>query len=449
MSLPELDRLDVRPGATHVRFMVSAWLAVMAAQAYLCRLSLSVAASSVRSDLGLTEDQIGLIMGPAFFWAYALAQIPSSRLGEIWGARIALPCFVTVWSLATAAFGIVSWYPLLVGVWIAAGLAQAGAFPVATRSIAIWFPRTERALASGVLVAMMSAGAAFAAGVTGTLIQRWGWQTLFALYAVPGIAWAMGFAFWFRNRPENHPAVNAEELRQIQSGQSEAALGSTGHEPVPWRHLLTSWSLWMICGQQFCRAAAMVFFGTWFPTFLRESRQITLVNSGLLSILPHLAIAVAGLIGGTIADAVLRRTGRLDWSRKGLAVSSLILSTALIFVSYSVRETTLAVLVISAGIFFAGLAGPAAYAITMDLGGKHAGAVFATMNMAGNIGAGLFPLLVPVLRRKVESVPILMQASLDDSWNAIVALVAALHLAAAACWMLLPLGKPLSGRQDQ
>ncbi|MBS0204896.1 MAG: MFS transporter [Planctomycetes bacterium] len=443
------DSADHAAPATRVRIVVSTWLAAMAAMAYLCRLSISVAEKTIRGDLGLTEQQMGNILGPAFFWTYAFAQIPSSRLGERLGARISLPLFACAWSIATALFGTVAWYPLLLVIWMIVGLSQAGAFPVATRTISQWYPKSERALASGSLVAFMSAGAAIGAGLTGVLIQYIAWQTLFMLYAAPGLLWALGFYYWFRNRPEGHPAVNSAELRHIHDGESTLHGSTLPDEPTPWSRLVVSWPMWMICGQQFCRAAALVFFGSWFATFLQESRQISVGKSGLLSILPHLATAVACLIGGGVADLIYRRTGRLDWSRKGLAVASLTLSTGLIFAAYFVQDATLAVIVISAGIFCAGLAGPSSYAVTMDMGGRHVGAVFATMNMVGNIGAGLFPMFVPRFRKWLEATPALLDLCAGDSWNAVVVLISLLHLGAAACWLLLPIHGTVIDRSPQ
>ena len=171
MQVASTDAANDQAAASRIRLVVSAWLAAVAAQAYLCRLSIGVAEKTIRTDLGLSEDQMGLILGPAFFWTYALAQIPSSRLGERLGARISLPIFACTWSIATALFGAVSWFPLLLGIWMIVGLAQAGAFPVATQTISVWYPRSERALASGSLVALMSAGAALGAGLTGAFIQ--------------------------------------------------------------------------------------------------------------------------------------------------------------------------------------------------------------------------------------------------------------------------------------
>lgn len=419
-----------------IRLRVTLFLAAMASLAYLCRNSVSVLSTPIADDLQLSEDQIGLILGPAFFWSYALGQIPMGRLGERLGARISLPCMVCLWSIATAAFGIFHWFPLLFLNWCVLGLAQAGAIPVSMSTISQWNPKSERAFATGVFVAAMYLGSALAAGATGALISFIPWQSLLVMFGAPGFIWAVLFCWWFRNRPEEHPLVNREELETIRESAAIETPKATS-SPTPWLRLLTSRAMWLICGQQFCRAAGLIFFSSWFPKYLKESHQITVEKSALLAMLPHLATMVAGLVGGRLADLVFRRTGKLSWSRKGVAVISLSCSTALLLAAYLVSDVTTAVVVFSLGVFCATLAGPCAYAVTIDMGGKHVTSVFATMNMIGNFGAGLFPAIVPRMRRWIESQPALLESFGNDSWNAVLILVAVLHLVAAICWTQL------------
>lgn len=424
-----------------IRMRVTLFLAGLASLAYLCRNCVSVMSTPISEDLNLSEKQIGLILGPAFFWSYALGQIPMGRLGERLGARISLPCMVCVWSLATAAFGVIHWFPLLFLVWCLMGLAQAGAIPVSMNTISVWNPKSERAFASGIFVAAMYSGAALAAGATGALIAFIPWQLLLAIFGAPGFVWAVLFIWWFRNRPEDHPSVSRTELEVIRESvitEAPAALDSDKASlQTPWLQLLTSRAMWLICGQQFCRAAGLIFFASWFPKYLKESHQITVEKSALLAVLPHLATMAAGLIGGRLADLVFRRTGKLSWSRKGVAVISLTLSTALLIAAYFVSDVTMAVAVFSMGVFCATLAGPCAYAITIDMGGKHITSVFATMNMMGNFGAGLFPVIVPLMRDWIKARPTVLESLGNDSWNAVLILVALLHLVAALCWTQL------------
>ena len=120
-----------------MRYVVSAWLSIAAVLAYLCRNSLVVAESHLRADLGITEEQMGFILGPAFFWTYALAQIPTAWLGERFGSRKCLPFFATSWSVATALIALASGFGLLLVSRIGNGIAQAGIFPCSTRTLSL------------------------------------------------------------------------------------------------------------------------------------------------------------------------------------------------------------------------------------------------------------------------------------------------------------------------
>ncbi|MHC4879103.1 MAG: MFS transporter, partial [Planctomycetota bacterium] len=154
-----------------VRFQLSVWLAAAAAIAYVCRNAISVAEKTIREDIGLTEDQMGFILGPAFFWSYALAQIPGGAFGQAVGSRRALPTLALALSAASAFMATAYGYSIVLAGRVLGGIAQAGLFPCSALSISKWYPKTERALASGILGAAMSVGAAVGAALTGELID--------------------------------------------------------------------------------------------------------------------------------------------------------------------------------------------------------------------------------------------------------------------------------------
>ena len=139
----------------------------------------------------------------------------------------------------------------------------------------------------------------------------------------------------------------------------------------------------------------------------------------------------AGLIGGGLSDWLFRRTHRLDIARKYLGALSLFACAVLIFRSRSIADPLAAVLVISAGSFFAALAAPCAYTITIDLGGDHVPTVNATMNMVGNLGAWAFPIVVPSLLTRF------------GSWDAVLVLFGSLYIVGAAFWLLLNTSRPI------
>lgn len=426
--------------ATKVRWRVSVWLAAVAAIAYLSRTSIGAAQHDISGSLALTEKQMGLVMGPAFFWTYALTQIPTAWLGQRFGSRRMLALFTAGSSLAVLAFSQAHTFVVLLLAWMAMGVAQAGMFPCATQTIARWHPLTERARASGLLGGSMQAGSGLGIALAGTFIGAIGWRWMFVLFALPGFAWAAGFARWFRDDPRQHPSVNPAECELIAGGGAVAEAGRAhgSARTTPWLRLLGSRTMWLICSQQFFRAGAQVFFATWFVTYLQKTRGVTLTQSAWLTAMPVIALMSASFVGGMVSDFVLVRTGSLNAARKGVATATLMMCTGIVGAAYFVQQPVPAVLLISVGVFLAGFGAPCSYAVTIDVGGRYVPAVFSTMNMFGNFGAGLFPVVVPHFRLMVER---LAAGSSSDpvrtSWNAVLLLFAATYLAAALCWIWL------------
>lgn len=428
---------EVAP-STNVRFAVTGWLAIAAVLAYLCRNSLVVADRQLRAELGITEEQMGIILGPAFFWTYALAQIPTAWLGERFGSRKCLPIFATAWSVATALIALASGFGLVMASRMGNGIAQGGIFPCSTRTIALWNPQTGRALASGVVAAAMSVGGAIAAAITGWMLGYMPAKYVFAIFAVPGLLWSVGFWFWFRELPEEHPSVNGAECELIAEGRAtKQSSGESKFDFRMWLQLVTSPAAWFICGQQFFRAGGYVFFASWFATYLVETRGVSTAQSGLLTAMPLFATVVGSTMGGIVSDAVFRATRSLALARKGLASGCLTLCAGLVFSAFFVADPTAAVLVISCGAFLAAFAGPCGYTITMDMGGNNVASLFSTMNMIGNFGAGFLPWVVPRFKTWIEETPSLLAQCDGNSWNAVLVLFAATYLGSAICWLLL------------
>ena len=121
---------------TMIRYHALTWLSLAAALAYLCRNTVGVAESTIREDLGLTLEQSGWFMG-AFFWTYAIFQVPSGWFAERLGTRIALSIFAVGWSVATLAVGVAPGFWLLIAAQLMMGVAQAGIFPAACNSIGL------------------------------------------------------------------------------------------------------------------------------------------------------------------------------------------------------------------------------------------------------------------------------------------------------------------------
>jgi MFS family permease len=405
------------------------WLCVAAAIAYIHRGCLSVPAAKIQAELGLTNDEMGRAMS-AFYLSYALLQLPAGWLAGRWGSRLALAVFASTWSGATACMGLARGLPVLAGSCFLNGAGQAGLFPASVNTISKWFPVSQRAFPSGALGSSMSIGTAVGSALVGFLLSnlKWEWQQIFIVLSCLGFVWSAGFYVWFRNLPSEHSWVSLEERELIQgtplvnSSSPDSASDSAGL----WSTMLTSPQMYFICGQHFFRAMGIVFYSTWFPTYLQKTHGVSIARSGYLTTLPVLGVVLGALLGGAISDWIMVRTNSRQLSRKGVAVAGLLGCALLVLAAYFVADPTQAVLVIALGSFFAGIASPAAYTITMDLGGRHVLPVFSTMNMIGNFGGMLCPLLVA----RVVKVT-------GENWSLVLLLFVAIYLAAAACWALV------------
>ena len=223
----------------------------------------------------------------------------------------------------------------------------------------------------------------------------------------------------------------------VGTGTNQSPPATAADSPTSSLFLAARLCFWMICGQQFFRAAGAAFFQSWFPTYLQETRNVSTAKSGWLSTLPLIATVVAAILAGGLSDYVYRKTGRLTLARSGLAGLALFLCSLLVFSAWFVKDATSATLIVSAGAFFAAVAGPCAYASTMDMGGKNVSLVFSWMNMIGNFGAGLVIWSVPHFRSLIEGTPALQKLCGGNSWNAIPMLFGMMFLLSSLCWALL------------
>jgi MFS family permease len=427
MFAPSKDSNDAHNG----RFWVLAFLCASAAIAYIQRAALSVPAAEIAGELQFADlaRDMGWIQS-AWYFSYGLMQIPSGWLADRLGSRLALAIFTLMWSTATLLTAFVQDFHSLIVMWSLMGAAQAGAFPCAAKAIGRIFPETERARATGLLASGMSIGGAIAPLLTAVFLESLSpvaetsgidrWRLLLAAYAIPGVVWTAAFLAIITNR--HLPATDqAMSLRA----------------PVDWSKLLHSWPLALLCGQQFFRAAGMVFFLTWFPTFLQKTRDVSQLNSGLLTTIAGVGGVLGSLTGGFFSDWLLKRTGNARLSRQGIAVLGMGCCSLLIVSSYFVNDVNSSIALISLGAFCATFGGVSGYTVAISFGGRHVATVFSTMNMFGNMGAALFPVTAGWL------------VASTGNWNLILFLFAAVMAIDALCWALLNPQGTLFGDSDE
>ena len=404
----------VRP--TNARYLMLASFCLAAVIAYMQRNAIAVAAPRIQADLSLSLGTMGVVMS-GYYWTYAFSQLPAGLLGQRFGTRVLLPLCMGCSSLCILAMAFSSDGTAFGLHWLLAGCLMAGIFPCCIQSFVRWFPPQERAFPSGTLSSAMSVGGAISTALTGWLLanladSEWtGWRVTFGLYAVLGLIWAASFPWWFRE----HPPTGTTHVVEVSSEKASAAITLNW-----WNDFRTL----LICLQQFLRAAGYVFYATWFPSYLQETRHVSTAEAGVLASLPLLGVVFGGAVGGLAIDVIDRWSNSRRMSRQLVGVLSHLICGLLIFAAAPIQNATLAVSIISLGSFAFALGSACGYAITMDLGGKHVATLFGTMNMCGNIGAAACPILVGYL------VP-------HTGWHAILFLFGGLYLAVALCWAFL------------
>lgn len=399
-------------------------MCLAAAIAYLQRNAIGVVAIPIRVEFRLDERQMGWIMS-AYYWGYALCQLPAGWLVARFGPLRMLCGGVLLASSCAAAAGLAPDGMSFGIAWSCAGIAIAGIFPACVQSIMAWFPASMRALPSGFLGSSMSLGGAASTFLAGWLVVALAgsgmvpWRSVFVLFALPGIVWTLVVWFRLQERPSDDPRVTAAELAELDSPASPSS--AIGHDS-PWWH---DPRVLAVCGQQFFRAAGYIFYATWFPTFLTEAKGTSLAAAGGLASLPLLAVVVGGSLGGWLWDQLERATGGdKRASRQIPAVICHTLCGGLILVAQYVDDPVRAVALIAAGSFLFALASPCSYAVSMDLGGRRVSTLFATMNMCGNVGAAVCPVVVAELVR-------------GYGWSSVLPFFAGLYFATAGCWVML------------
>lgn len=375
-------------------------LATLSLITYLDRICISVAGPRMQDDLNISPEAWGWVVG-VFALAYGAFEIPSGLMGDRFGPRGVLTRIVLWWSAFTALTGMVSNYYWLLAVRFCFGAGEAGAYPNASAAISRWFPERERGRVFGIVWMASQAGGALTPLLVVPIQQRYGWRASFYVFGLVGVLWSAAWYAWYRDNP---------------------AVPAVRHN-FPWKTAARSANLWAVMLVALTYCYAMYFFIGWFHTYLVKGRGFTEPELAF-SALPFLLGAAANALGGVASDILVRKLG-LKWGRRttgvaGLGVAAASMTGALLVAG---KPAVLTLLAISyAAIAFQQ---PAVWAVCVDIGRRHAGAVSGAMNTAAQLGSFLLSISFGYL-----------VSSLGSYNRPLVVIVAAL-LAAVVFWLRL------------
>jgi len=418
--MPEAERKS----SSYARWYILGLLCLMYLITYLDRVNISTAAPAISEEFGFDKITMGAIFS-AFVWAYALFQVPGGWLSDRFGARPVLATIVAYWSVMTAATAAATGAVSFIVLRFLFGVGEAGAFPGATRAMQLWYPREERGFVQGLTHSASRLGAAIAPPLVVLIITTLSWRWVFYISGVIGFVWALWWYLSYRNLPEEHSMVNRTELAHIR-GVGETGEINPPHiereaASVPWGTLLRSPNMWAIMCAYFTYVYCLYIFLTWLPSYLFEFRHFTLIKVGIFASLPLFAGVVGDTVGGLATDWLLKKTGNTKFARRTVAITGLLGCAVFIVPAALTDDAYVAVYCLTAAMFFLECTIGPAWSVPMDTGGKYSGTVSGMMNMAGNFGGAMSPLVFAVLAQY-------------GNWEAPFIVAAVLLILGAAVW---------------
>jgi ACS family glucarate transporter-like MFS transporter len=412
---------------SHVRWSLIFWLFVLSAVAFLDRVNISIAGTSLAAAYHLTNVQLGWVFS-AFLAGYALFQTPGGRLADTMGPRRVLAGGVVWWGIFTALTaavptGIRGALFLFVCIRFLLGAGEAVVYPASNQFVARWIPAQERGIANGWIFAGVGAGAGLSPPLITYVMLHYGWRASFWMCAVIGLLAGLVWFIAARDTPAEHSRVSASEIDFIRAGLPDESSTDKNRGLIPWTSILKSREVLAITVSYFSFGYVAWIFFSWFYIYLAQVRNLNLKASAFYAMLPFLAMAACCPLGGMISDYLTRLHG----PRIGRCyLSAVVIAAAAIFLvlGAEVDSARLASLVLAGGAGALYLSQSSFWSVTADIAGRSSGSVSGVMNMGAQIGGMVTASLTPAIANRF-------------GWTASFLVAAALCLVGSLAWTLV------------
>jgi MFS transporter, ACS family, glucarate transporter len=423
---------------SRVRWFLVSWLFILGAVAYLDRINLSIAGSSIATEFRLTNVQLGSLTS-AFLMGYALFQTVGGWLADRLGSRRVLAVGVLWWGIFTSLTAavpsaIVSAILVLAAARFLLGAGEAVLFPASNQFISRWIPSQERGVANGLIFAGVGVGAGATPFLITYIMVHYGWRWSFWISAIIGLAAGAVWYFIARDTPEEHAGVSPTELQHIQGGRTVGSSAFTGaakesnrmtasDDRILWSTILSSKNVWAVTLAYFCFGYVAWIFFTWFFIYLAKVRGLNLKASASYTTVLFLTMAACSPLGGAISDKLTRLYGKRI-GRAGIAVFGLLLTAVFLTFGSQVQSARLASVVLAGGAGALYLSQSSFWSVTADIGSGSSGSVSGFMNMGNQFGGALTASLTPAIAARF-------------GWTTSFFVAAGLSLLGAAAWLFV------------
>ena len=375
---------------TRRRFMpttvVLGLLCLMYLITYVDRVNIATAGTEIRRELSLTNTQLGLVFS-AFAYPYLLFQVFGGWVGDRFGPRLTLFVCGVIWAASTIATGLAASLWTLFAIRVMLGVGEGATFPVATRAMQSWTSPSRRGFAQGITHAFARFGNAVTPPIVAWLVALVTWRGSFVVLGCCSLIWVVIWVWYFRDNPADHRAITPEELDALPN----RGVRSTAQRPaVPWKRLTRR--MLPVTIVYFCYGWTLWLYLNWLPSFFLNEYKLDIRKSAFFASAVFFAGVGGDLLGGTISDGILKRTGSLRRARRDVVIGGFLGAFVCLLAMFLTRDLTLITLSLGAGFFFAEIVIGPMWAIPMDIAPRFSGTAAGLMNTGSAAAAILSPL---------------------------------------------------------
>lgn len=317
------NELIIKPG--RYRWTIVALIFAATTINYIDRQVIGILAPTLQKEIGWSESEYGYIIA-AFTAAYAIGLLVIGKTIDSIGTKIGYAGALTGWSFAAVAHAFASSVFGFGAARFALGLFEAGNFPAAIKTVAEWFPKKERALATGIFNAGSNVGAVIAPLVVPWITLTYGWQEAFIITGAFGLIWLV-FWFWLYEKPEKQKRLSKTELEYIQSDPPDPPV------KIPWLQLLKYKGTWAFSIGKFLTDPVWWFYLYWIPSFLDKNYGMTITKIGLPLIIIYIMADVGSIGGGWLSSYFIKKGWSINKGRKAAMLICAISVVPIVFAS--------------------------------------------------------------------------------------------------------------------
>lgn len=300
---------------TNIRWVIVLLVFFASAINYIDRQVIGLLKPIISDELNWSETDYGFIV-TIFTISYAVGMLVCGRLLDWIGTRFGYIVSICIWSIGAVMHALMGTVTGFASSRAILGLGEAGNFPAAVKTIAEWFPKKDRAFATGLFNSGTTIGAIIAPIIVASIVSVWGWRAAFLVTGSLGFLWAIIWLVFYRH-PKEHPAVNQAELTYIESDKDEqhAEDGDNNQPKQPWYTLFAYRQTYALFFSRFVTDWVWWFFLFWIPGYLMQTQGINLTEAILPLCCIYLIADAGGIAGGWMASSLLHRGRSVTFAR--------------------------------------------------------------------------------------------------------------------------------------